>query len=610
MAARRLLLLAACAALGLRRSGCAAPRQPTVAQAALDAHYLQRKLAHDVPLPLATWHGTHNSFNVDNRTGLFFERPHNQLYGLDAQLRYLGVRYVELDVHYIPEIEGDDAARAKICHGNEEGDGLGEMIVAACNGTGAMGVALSWDFCHAAGLYDYGGRTGCSREAPTLTQSLAEIRAWLAQPGNAEQLIYIYFEDHISGITSDRPGVLQTLVDASLGELVFTTEDLRLFRAAQPSAGSGSWPSPAQLLALGKRVVIFNDADNRNGVTWSCDGCRPPLQFPMKEEWGRPGLEGFDGQSCAGYGNDRSAKTLALQSRGDLSARTFYRVQGDATGYVNPLTGETLMGRAPEPVQLTSSIATEVMSCAMWPQFDLIDEERAAATRWAWADDASLRQAAGAAGGARCAVVLGGDDPRWRVVSCHSAVGRRCACRRGDPGEGTYPASWVFAQPHDCADGLCDDGDGLDCRVACPLHDGVFAAPRTPAEMAALRRTIAAVGMPSIAEATVAETVWLNAVERCPGCWALNPDQHTDDKGTEAERLHCLPPTNLATAPRQNCTRPVASAAPEPAGLSSSDFVTFAALGAAVALVVGCAYRRSVYLAQNQVHMLQSSLPL
>ena len=145
--------------------------------------------------------------------------------------------------------------------------------------------------------------------------------------------------------------------------------------------------------------------------------------------------------------------------------------------------------------------------------------------------------------------------------------------------------------------------------MACPLHDGAFAAPRTPAEMAALRRTIAAVAMPSIAEATVAETVWLNAVERCPGCWALNADQHTADEGTEAERLHCLPPTNLATAPRQNCARPVASVTPEPGGLSSSDFLTFAALGAAVAVIVGCAYRRSVYLAQNQVHA-QSSLQL
>lgn len=92
--------------------GCAlvaqamAPNVPVVSQEALDSHYLQRALAHELPLPLATWHGTHNSFNVNNRTGLYFEDPHNQIYDIDAQLRYLGVRYIEIDVHYIPEITG------------------------------------------------------------------------------------------------------------------------------------------------------------------------------------------------------------------------------------------------------------------------------------------------------------------------------------------------------------------------------------------------------------------------------------------------------------------------------------------------------------------------
>lgn len=81
-----------------------APAVPVVSQQALDSHYLQRALAHELPLPLATWHGTHNSFNVNNLTGLFFEVPHNQIYDIDAQLRYLGVRYIEIDVHYIPEL--------------------------------------------------------------------------------------------------------------------------------------------------------------------------------------------------------------------------------------------------------------------------------------------------------------------------------------------------------------------------------------------------------------------------------------------------------------------------------------------------------------------------
>ena len=211
--------------------------QPDVSQQALDSHYLQRALAHDLPLPEATMHGTHNSFNVNNRTGLFFEVPHNQIYGIDAQLRYLGVRYIELDVHYIPEITaGGDAARcashearaapsfhpenlpcsrcmcgvadrAKVCH---EDDTRALEIVAACNGEGfrdpssgqaVPGTAFNWEFCHSAGLYNFSRRTGCNMFAPTLTDELATIRSWLRQPGNADEIMYIYFEDHISRIT-------------------------------------------------------------------------------------------------------------------------------------------------------------------------------------------------------------------------------------------------------------------------------------------------------------------------------------------------------------------------------------------------------------------------
>ena len=214
-----------------------APAVPVVSQQALDSHYLQRALAHELPLPLATWHGTHNSFNVNNRTGLFFEVPHNQIYDVDAQLRYLGVRYIEIDVHYIPELTGGTDTdrcvtrkglrrlflisylpahccscgnRAKVCH---EDDTQALEIVAACSGEGFRDpssgnvvpeTVLSWDFCHSVGLYNFSRRTGCNLLAPTLTDELATVHAWLQEPGNSEQIVYIYFEDHISYLTGAR----------------------------------------------------------------------------------------------------------------------------------------------------------------------------------------------------------------------------------------------------------------------------------------------------------------------------------------------------------------------------------------------------------------------
>ena len=381
--------------------------------------------------------------------------------------------------------------------------------------------------------------------------------------------------------------------------MVFTTGDLAAFRT-RPSVGLHDWPSPSQLLALGKRVIIFNDAEDRGSLE-ACAGCKPPLQFQMTGEWGWPDLGAFgpeselDPMNCDGRGVDRSTGHLeALQTAApDTSARAFDRVQGDATGY-------PLIGRAIEPVQLTAETARRVMACGMWPQFDSLDEDRAAATRWSFSDEdgPEMLRPVVAPATARCAVILGGDDLRWRVVPCYSRNPRRCACR--DIG-GT---GWRLAPPHACDDGDCDDGDGEDCRAACPLHNGVFAAPRTPVEMAQLAAAIAEVGMPPRDQAEREETLWLNAIERCSGCWEYN-----DYETAPGDKLHCLPPLNLdVNAPRRSCAADDTDALADCKGDGcadatwmglSSNFATFIFLGLSVAVCVCCGYRRSVYLSQQ-----------
>eukprot|EP01044_Picomonas_judraskeda_P028235 COSAG03_NODE_9298_length_731_cov_0.764241_1_plen_114_part_10 len=103
--------------------------------------------------------------------------------------------------------------------------------------------------------------------------------------------------------------VLQHIVDASLPNMAFTTNDLNSYRATG-TVGPADWPTPAQLVAMGKRVVIFNDAEDRSGPE-RCDGCKPPLQFQMRDNWGWPQLSGFDGPpGCMGKGSDRSAAAL------------------------------------------------------------------------------------------------------------------------------------------------------------------------------------------------------------------------------------------------------------------------------------------------------------
>ena len=79
--------------------------------------------------------------------------------GADAQLRYLGVRYIELDVHYIPELTpATSAQRAKVCHADDD---TGEEIVAACAGTEGSPVKLSWAECHSLGLCEHKSKSTC-----------------------------------------------------------------------------------------------------------------------------------------------------------------------------------------------------------------------------------------------------------------------------------------------------------------------------------------------------------------------------------------------------------------------------------------------------------------
>lgn len=406
-------------------------------------------------------------------------------------------------------------------------------------------------------------------------------------------------------------GVLQTIVDTSLPNMVFTTSDLRNYRATS-TAGPADWPTPAELVAMGKRVVIFNDAEDRTALE-SCDGCKPPLQFQMRENWGWPALNGFDGPpGCMGKGSDRTAETLQRMQRGSdaNSARAFYRVQGDATGY-------PLIHRPVDPLQLTATLAQKVMACGMWPQFDLLDEERAAATRWSFADHESVSttlRSAAPVEQKRCAVILGGDDLRWYLQPCHSRNPRRCACRN-IAGDG-----WNLTSAHECLDGDCDDGDGEDCRSACPIRDGVFGAPRTPAEMNQLAVAIQSAGMPPRLKAEVEETVWLNAVEECGGCWRLNELVSPTEGGKR--KLHCLPPVDVTKGVQHSCPADAVSRGECPGGGTgcsaserwmglSSNFMTFMLLGLGIAVSCqNCHSCHQHYLSTHDLQTLQHGFSL
>jgi hypothetical protein len=170
----------------------------------------QADLAGDLGMRDAPWVGTHNSFNSIAEMGTTLsDTDSNQQLTLVDQLR-LGVRSLELDVHWF----------------------LGRPVV-----------------CHA-----QGDHSGCSLER-TLQPTLEPVAAWLrAHPG---EVLLLYAEDHLDGAEGHDAGAAQ--LRAALGDLLY----------APPSGTCTELPATLtrdQVLAAGAQVVVVSDCGE--GAAW------------------------------------------------------------------------------------------------------------------------------------------------------------------------------------------------------------------------------------------------------------------------------------------------------------------------------------------------------
>jgi hypothetical protein len=178
---------------------------------------LQYELAGDMPLRNAPWVGTHNSFNSMAEMGpALSPLDSNQKLPIVDQLR-LGIRSVELDVHWFP------SART------------GGFAPVVCHATGEHG--------------------GCSVEK-TLAEVLVEIRGWLRE--NPGQVLLLYLEDHLDA--QEGHDAAAAVLDRELGAAVY-----------RPPAGSGCAPTPLdlrrdQVRASGAQVVIVSSCGE--GTAW------------------------------------------------------------------------------------------------------------------------------------------------------------------------------------------------------------------------------------------------------------------------------------------------------------------------------------------------------
>ncbi len=224
----------ACVFVDKLQTGVAAQTQAAATEAAVAAQEsgwlgraleLQHRLGDALPWRDAMWVGTHNSFNtVSNVPPSLSNLDSNQRVSLVDQLR-LGVRGIEVDVHWVPSVWAGGAKAPVVCHGRPPSE---------------------LDF-------------GCTDER-LLDAELAPVGAWLREPAHRDDVVLVYIEDNID----DAAGFAAAaqMISSTIGDLVYSP----------PSSAAGCPLLPLSLrrddvLAAGKQVVIMSGCGPAGGAS-------------------------------------------------------------------------------------------------------------------------------------------------------------------------------------------------------------------------------------------------------------------------------------------------------------------------------------------------------
>lgn len=179
----------------------------------------QRRLEQHTPLSQSSMMGSHNTYNSKEYTDADSYLDPQHEHTIYDQLR-LGISFIELDAHWTAHAHGDPTDWGKdilLCH-----SGIGASI---------------GDWHVGCGLTDRKYRWG-----------LQEVRNWLADPKNGDEVIILYIEDHTDGHHSN----LYSDLIGSIGPSIYQSEGCK----AIPDS-----LSKADVLNAGKQVIVRIDSD-------------------------------------------------------------------------------------------------------------------------------------------------------------------------------------------------------------------------------------------------------------------------------------------------------------------------------------------------------------
>jgi hypothetical protein len=387
---------------------------------------LQRGLDDDVPLVNELWVHTHNTFNAEAYTPTLSGLDPNQIYSITDQMR-MGIRAIEIDVHWAPSLDGlpaDGGMAPIVCHATEEVVGPLRLHV------------------------------GCTIEVH-LRVRLAEVRAWLDRPENADEVLLVYLENQMDDSPTAHLRASEA-ISSTLGDLVY-----------RPS-GSGCQALPfdvsrEQIRASGKRVLLAGNCGPGAWTSWV---------FERGPRWD-------EGSSEEGTDYPDYPACVAAERIPNDYDHNWIRSFEDSTWLSAMLDG----GR--RATEITAVDARRMVRCGVdMIGFDQLQpyDARLDAVVWSWAvNEPSVTSASSCA--------FAGSDGRFRAGDCGAPRVFSCVSALGD---------WSVLGPA----GAWSDG-----AARCAAAGATFAVPKTGYENELLKT--AAAGAETWLDYRVLGGVWI-----------------------------------------------------------------------------------------------------
>jgi len=349
--------------------------------------YLQYAGTHNSAISRAYGYGTEDLFLQDL---LRFFTSHkdtemvsaNQKLSLTDQLN-LGVRMIEIDTHLVH-------SRLTICH-------AGGVDVPAVNNfvqkvADLLHVQIDWD-TELLGCDP--GFSDPSLEVP-LRQVLGEIREWMGEEENKEEVVIAFFDDQIDLQTWGVVGDLVKEVEDVFGQMVFTPPNKRDF-----SPDNHTWPTPNQMLEMGKRIIFMSGTDytDMHDVIFHKTG-------PYTCDWSETNIGSFQPYPKCALGQDGSLITQEGTITRPISDSIVYGPFYNGTGGDSIITDERLPA---------------VTECAInFPCIDQAVPTSFPPQVWSWSEGEPRWS------DTKTCVVLDSSSGRWHTSDCSSSYPRAC----------------------------------------------------------------------------------------------------------------------------------------------------------------------------------------